>query len=172
MSIVIHCQNCKKKIKAPDSFGGKYGKCPFCQHKNYIPLPQEPDFDEIKLAPIDDQDQKQKQQMLLETYSLTQQILQENQIPDEVNLDNGGEREHQEEIPSNQLLNLIIKYLSNMAHSNLDAAQNILKDIIPHKEKANDLLDRLLRAGAGEKELQDISPTILKGLIANLKKLL
>ena len=31
MSINFHCESCKKKIKAPDPTGGKWGKCPYCQ---------------------------------------------------------------------------------------------------------------------------------------------
>ena len=39
MAITLHCESCKKKINAPDTAGGKWGKCPFCGHKCYIPSP-------------------------------------------------------------------------------------------------------------------------------------
>ena len=39
MSIELHCPQCEKLIRAPDNAGGKYGKCPYCETKVYIPAP-------------------------------------------------------------------------------------------------------------------------------------
>ena len=51
MAITFHCEHCGKKIEAPNSAGGKWGKCPACHNKLYVPdlYPDE----ELKLAPID-----------------------------------------------------------------------------------------------------------------------
>jgi DNA-directed RNA polymerase subunit RPC12/RpoP len=37
MAITFHCGHCGKKIEAPDSAGGKWGKCPSCHNKVYVP---------------------------------------------------------------------------------------------------------------------------------------
>lgn len=52
MTIKLQCSLCGKKIEAPDSAGGKWGKCPACRNKIYVPQPISDD-DELKLAPID-----------------------------------------------------------------------------------------------------------------------
>jgi len=83
MSISLRCESCKKKIKAPDGAGGKYGACPFCNHRCYIPLQKSEDEEELKLAPIDEQEEARYEQMMAETRDLTENILHENQIPDE-----------------------------------------------------------------------------------------
>ena len=39
MPIKFQCSLCGKKIEAPDSAGGKWGKCPGCHNKVYVPQP-------------------------------------------------------------------------------------------------------------------------------------
>ena len=58
MSIAFHCTHCNKKIEAQDTAGGKWGKCPSCHNKVYIPgLETE---EEIDLAPIDTNEEQKK----------------------------------------------------------------------------------------------------------------
>ncbi|GAG06712.1 unnamed protein product, partial [marine sediment metagenome] len=80
MAIIFHCEHCGKKIEAPDSTGGKRSKCPACHNKLYVPgLDSD---EELKLAPIDtDEDAKQKE-LMAETYKLTQEILLERDVPE------------------------------------------------------------------------------------------
>jgi hypothetical protein len=79
MVIKFHCSYCGKKIEAPDTAGGKWGKCPACHAKLYVPQPQADD--ELKLAPIDESEEQRKKQLLQETFRLTQDILQEKNVP-------------------------------------------------------------------------------------------
>ena len=37
MTISFHCAHCGKKMEAPDDAGGKWGKCPRCHNKLYVP---------------------------------------------------------------------------------------------------------------------------------------
>lgn len=60
MSITFRCEHCDKQIEAPDSAGGKRGKCPYCHQSNYIPRPVSED-ELVPLAPIDE-DQERRQQ--------------------------------------------------------------------------------------------------------------
>ena len=62
MAITFHCESCKKKINAPDNTGGKWGKCPYCLHRCYIPLPETNEEEEIKLAPLDEEEEKKYNQ--------------------------------------------------------------------------------------------------------------
>ena len=81
MAITFHCDYCGKKIEAADKTAGKWGKCPSCHNKLYVP-----DLntgDELKLAPIDEEEEKTKKQLMAETYKLDQDILTERQTPDE-----------------------------------------------------------------------------------------
>ena len=67
MSIEFNCPSCEKSIRAPDTAGGKYGKCPFCEVKVYIPSPPSAGDDEIKLAPIDAEEEKRERELIRES---------------------------------------------------------------------------------------------------------
>ncbi|MCX5636391.1 MAG: hypothetical protein NTX52_01690, partial [Planctomycetota bacterium] len=62
MAIIFHCNHCGKKIEAADSAGGKWGKCPACHSKLYVPRP-EPD-EELKLAPIDETEEEKRKRLM------------------------------------------------------------------------------------------------------------
>ena len=81
MSITFHCEHCGKKIEAPDNAGGKWGKCPGCKNKVYVPS-KEPE-DELKLAPLDSDDERKQKELLAETVRLRQDILSETEAPED-----------------------------------------------------------------------------------------
>jgi hypothetical protein len=162
MPIKLHCSCCGKKIEAPDSAGGKWGKCPACHGKVYVPLPQVDD--DLKLAPIDETEEQRKKQLLQETFRLTQDILQEKNVPD-VGPATGPAAEASEE----RLTNHVIRYLRQMAGGELDAAQRTAELIVPHRRKVTAILDRLVKSRTPDPELQEIPQQVLSGLIRNLR---
>ncbi len=162
MTISLHCQSCKKKIKAPDNAGGKWGKCPFCKHKCYVPLPPAPEEEQIKLAPIDESSETHYGDLMKETHELTKNILHETAMPDDDDTNKGP-------ISEKELLRAIIFYLRNVAQGNLEKAEQYASILQSHKEHTQDLLDRLMRTSVSEPELADIPPKLLAGLMKNLK---
>ena len=57
MAITFHCKHCGKKIEANEKAAGKWGKCPSCHNKIYVPnLNAE---DDLKLAPVDEEAERQ-----------------------------------------------------------------------------------------------------------------
>jgi len=162
MPIKFHCSCCGKKIEAPDSAGGKWGKCPGCHAKIYVPLPETDD--ELKLAPVDESEEQRKKQLLQETFRLTQDILQEKNVP-EAGVPMGPASDISEE----QLTNHIIRYLRQMVDGNLDAAQRTADLIVPHRRRAVAILDHIVRSNTPDPELEDIPQQVLSGLIRNLR---
>jgi hypothetical protein len=162
MPIKFHCSCCGKKIEAPDSAGGKWGKCPACHTKVYVPLPQVED--ELKLAPVDEGEEQRKKQLLLETFRLTQDILQEKNTPDV-----GPAAGPPADISQEQLTNHVIQYLRQMANGELDKAQRTAELIVPHRRKVSAILDHLAKSHTPDPELEDIPQQVLSGLIRNLR---
>ncbi len=160
MSISLHCESCKKKIKAPDESGGKWGNCPFCTHRCYIPRPPSPDDEELKLAPVDAGEEDQYGQLIRETQTLTQNILQEKELPDEPSAD--------ADLSEDEVLKQIIVHLRYVADGNLGMASGPMAKITANKESALALLKKMSRAERPEPELMDIPPKVLEGLIKNL----
>ena len=163
MAIKLQCHSCGKKIEAPDSAGGKWGKCPACHAKIYVPLPSTDD-DELKLAPIDETEEQKRKQLMLETYRLTQDILEEKSVPEAP-----GSVGPVPEINEETLTNHLIRYLRQMANGDLDSAQRTADLVVPHRRKAATILESLAKSNPPDPELEDIPPQVLSGLIRNLR---
>jgi len=165
MSITFHCEYCGKKIEAHDSAGGKWGKCPACHNKLYVP-DLSADGEELKLAPIDESDEERKKQLMAETRMLEQEILREREIPDE-----SAEpvTTSPSQMTEEQLTENIIDYLQLMAGGELDQAQQLAKPIISCGDRALKILDQIALSEIPEPQLADIPQQVLSGLIRTLR---
>jgi hypothetical protein len=169
MAIIFHCDYCGKKIEAADSAGGKWGKCPACHNKLYVPASESDE--ELKLAPVDETDLEREKRLLDETNKLTLDILKERDIPQ-------GATEPDEpaktagtgfEVSQVELRQYIIKYLHLMADSELYEAQKIAALITPYGARAVKVLDKMAVSDRSEPELAGISQLVLSGLIKSLR---
>jgi len=169
MAIIFHCDYCGKKIEAADSAGGKWGKCPACHNKLYVPAP-EPD-EELKLAPVDETDLEREKRLLDETNRLTLDILKERENPEGVTdsdetFDTAG---HGFEMSQVELKQHVVKYLRLMADSELYEAQEISTLIAPYGARVMKVLDKMVAGDMLEPELAGISQLVLSGLIKSLR---
>jgi len=163
MSITFQCEHCGKKIEAPDSAGGKWGKCPVCHNKLYVPN-LGPD-EELKLAPIDEGDEAKQKQLIAETRMIEQDILSEREVPD-------GPVEvaaSTPEVSDKELTKNIITYLRQTADGELEQAERIADLIVSCGDRALKILDRIALSEMPEPELADIPQQMLSGLIRNLR---
>jgi len=161
MSIKFHCDHCGKKIEAQDSAGGKWGKCPACHNKIYVPAPVT--GEELKLSPVDEAEEKRKEELMSETYILTQDILQEKEVSKDFS--EGGKTETNEK----ELTKHIIVYLREMADGELDKSQQALSQITPYKRQAEKIIDQMAVSEVPEPELADIPQQVLAGLVRDLR---
>ena len=166
MAIVFHCEHCGKEIRAADTAGGKWGKCPTCQHKLYVPSLDT--GEELKLAPEDISDLERERQLMAETYRITQDILKEREVPEGSPAPTGAIYEMGEK----ELKKNIIIYLRQMEYGELDEAERTAALIAPYKDKATDIIDRIALSEIPEPELSDISPQVLSGLIRTLRSII
>ena len=170
MPIKFHCDHCGKKIEAPDNAGGKWGKCPSCHNKLYVPN-LNPDDEELKLAPIDTSAKEREKQLMAETYRLTQDILQERVVPeggtDTDDLDDTAEMVFG--MSNTELTKFIIKYLRQMADGELAEAQRIEAIIEPHSAQAVSILDKIAQGEVMESELADVPQQVISSLVRTLR---
>jgi len=166
MPITFHCNHCGKKIEAQDRAGGKWGKCPACHNRIYVPDLNAEQQEELKLAPIDETDEEKKRRLIAETYQLSQDILREREIPDA-----GAPVSAPAQPASEQeLTHSIITYLRRMADGDLDTATQTARLIVPFGRRSLEILDRMAVSEMPEPELADIPPQVLAGLIRNLRE--
>lgn len=163
MAIVFHCEHCGKEIRAADDAGGKWGKCPNCQHKLYVPSKET--GEELKLAPEDISDLEREKKLMAETYRLTQDILKERDVPEGPSAPKGAIYE----MSDKELKQNIIIYLRQMENGELDKAERTAALIAPYKSKVIQILDRIALSEIPEPQLSDIAPQVLSGLIRTLR---
>ncbi len=163
MAITIHCEHCGKKIEAPDSAGGKWGKCSACHNKLYVPGLNSDE--ELKLAPIDEGDQAKQRELMAETHKLTQDILLERETPNEL----AEVATLASAISDKELTKNIVAYLRQMADGNLKQAERIANSIVSSGDKALKILDGIALSEIPEPQLADIPQQVLSGLIKTLR---
>ncbi|MBA7645956.1 hypothetical protein ES703_53716 [subsurface metagenome] len=169
MTVTFHCEYCGKKNRAPDGAGGKWGKCPACHNKLYVP-----NFsagEELKLSPIDESDEAKQKELMDETYKLSEDILLEKEVPAES--DESAESTEVMvlplEISDEQLKKNIVNYLRQMAQGQPEEAEKAKGLIAPCGQRAVGILDRIALAEIPEPGLADIPPQVLSGLIRELR---
>jgi hypothetical protein len=163
MAIVFHCEHCGKEIRAADSAGGKWGKCPTCQNRLYVPSPE--GDEELKLAPLDNSDLEREKQLMAETYKLTQDILKEREVPEGPAKPSGAIYEMSEK----ELKNNVILFIRQMSSGDLDEAERTAALIAPYKSKVTEIIDRIALSEIPEPQLSDIAPQVLSGFIRTLR---
>jgi hypothetical protein len=168
MSITFHCEHCGKKIEAPETAGGKWGKCPGCHNKVYVPGVQADD--ELRLAPLDNEDERKQRELFAETVRLRQDILSETNVPEERTATKKESNVAKPELLSDaELETSIISYLRQMADGELEEAERTAGTIISGGSKAVRILERITLSEMPEPELADIPRNVLSGLIKNLR---
>jgi len=165
MSITFHCEHCGHKISAKDDSVGKWGKCPSCHNKIYVP-DLNADVDDLKLAPIDEEAEARQKQLMAETHNLTMHILSER---DDSKTAGPVAPSVPYPIDEKKLEVRIISYLRNIADGNLKEAEKLQITISPYKHKALKILDKIALSEIPEPELANIRPVVLSGMIKDLR---
>jgi hypothetical protein len=164
MAITFHCDHCGKKIEAQDSAGGKWGQCPACHNRIYVP-----DLaagDELKLAPVDETEEEKKKRLMAEAYQLTQDILREREEPT-----GAGELLARTAPASDEeLTNSIITYLRQIADGDLDKAEQTAQLIVPFGKQSLEIIDRIAVSDMPDAKLAGIPPQVLSALIRDLRE--
>lgn len=163
MAILFHCQFCGKEIKAADEAGGKWGKCPSCHNKVYVP--SQVSGDDLKVAPLDQDLMESEKELMAETYKLTQDILQEREVREGPSEPSGAVYEMSER----ELKDNVILYLRQMASDELDEAEQTAALISPFTAQAMKIIDQIALSEIPEPELADIPPQMLSGAIRVLR---
>ena len=172
MAIVFHCEHCGKKIDAPADAGGKWGKCPACHSRVYVPLPEPDPNDDLRLAPLDETDEERRNRLLSETFQLTQDILQEKAMPEEsedVPATDESLFIPMEKMGDKDLAKEIVRYLRLVADGDLDKASEVVGILSAYGKQTLAILDRIAVSEIVDPALANIQPHILSGLIRSLR---
>jgi len=162
MSISFRCEHCGKKVEAPDSAGGKRGRCPYCKQSCYVPSPVSED-EILELAPEEEDrsDGAEEEKVRQHEWALRAEM--------------GGEAapiplDHKEDLKSEDLHHLVVNYCLDMADSKLDRAKLHLAELKKVRHTAREAVDDFLTGKVLEPALDTVPPKLLQGFLNQLRE--
>ncbi len=147
MSIEFNCPACEKSIRAPDTAGGKYGKCPFCEVKVYIPAPPSADEEEIGLAPIDEDEERREKELIRESVRYAAAFDKDpDKLPPEGAEGRGGGARRSEPVPGEviEVADEVEAFVVAMRDSKLQDAERVLARLKRAGARAKDYVEGLM----------------------------
>jgi len=159
MTITFKCEHCGKKIEAPDSLGGKRGKCPYCKQSNYIHAPVEDD-DLIPLAPEDTEaeqqshDERSQERVLIAAMD----VGEAPSVP----------LEHRDEVSAEDLYHLVVNYCLALSDSKLEQAKDNLARLQRFPHSAATAVEDFISGKTIEPAMDGIPAKILQGFLNQL----
>jgi phage FluMu protein Com len=169
MAIEFHCEHCGKMIKTAKEHGGKQGKCPYCQKMVYIPVPDD-ELEPLKLAPLDPEAERKRQQLLDETRDLTRRIRREKgPLPPEPAKAPLPEPTGDVRLKTD-MDTLVVEYVACMAAGNLSEAQEYAAGIRQDMPRAEEVIQRLTMDDIPPLKLSKIPHPVLVGFLRKLRE--
>ncbi len=138
MSIELHCPQCEKLIKAPDTAGGRHGKCPYCGRDVYIPAISSDD-EGIPITPVDPQARQREEELRRQTARLT------SAVERDVDANSGGGR-RAAKAPGEAIDvdKIVERFVIAMRDSKLDDADKLAAQLKRAGPRARDYVDGLM----------------------------
>jgi len=164
MTIRFHCEHCGKTVEAPDSAGGRRGKCPYCQGSNYIPTPG--DEEEIDLAPLDESTERLRRQEERELRQADRDLLSETSHGTHPS-PRLSERDPSDARPED-LHHVVVNYALNMAAGDLERAATHVRTFRRFGSVGRQAVDDFLSGRVLEPALDKVPVKVLQGFLHNL----
>lgn len=163
MSIELHCSQCGKLIRAPDTAGGRHGKCPYCEGRVYIPLPPD-DNEEIGMAPIDEEAERREEQLRHESIEYSSRLAHETSDIGEEGSPPGSEAAPGEVI---ELADEVERFVVAMRDSELDEADRVVTTLKKTGGRARDYVEGLI-LDEMPPQVENVPPPVLTGFLKTL----
>ena len=161
MAITFKCEHCHKKVSAPESVGGKRGKCPFCKGSTYIPMPVSED-EILDLAPLDDEEEQESKRLVEELRAQERELIANTGVSDSVPL---SEREN---LSTEDLHHFVINYCIDMARGDLQRAKQHVTELKQFHKLGVEAVKYFQIVQGDEPSLAHIPPPVVQGFLKEL----
>jgi len=165
MTISFKCEHCGKKVEAPDTAGGRRGKCPYCKQTCYIPgrVADEELYDFAPEDEAEEQRARQEQQALRrQERELLAEAPQKEVVPP-------TPFEQREGLESDDLHHVIVNYCLDLRDSNLERAEAHVAQLRKVRRTALVAVEDFLSGKALEPALDAIPTKLLQGFLTQLR---
>lgn len=171
MPISLHCPFCGKAIRAGDDAAGKWGSCPSCHQKVYVPNPED---EPLTLEPVDQAAERERARLLNETKELQRRLMREQSLPEDARggprgaaARGGEEREHA--APGVDMRKMVLNYATAMAQGRLEESEQFAAMIRRDMKTANDVIQQIIADDIPPPELAAIPRPVLIGFFKQLR---
>lgn len=158
-------------IRAPDAAGGQHGKCPYCNHRVYIPLPENK-REEIALAPVDETDEQRAEKLRGEAAALLRDVAHDSSTsPSEVR-NSGLNKAGRTPMPAPDgevvdIVGEVERFIVGMRDSKLDDAERAVEVLRKTGRGALDCVEGLILDEMPSR-IENVPPPLLKGFLKTL----
>ena len=170
MAIEFHCEHCGKLVRAAAEHAGKRGKCPGCHQSVYIPTPDD-QIEILDVAPVDQDDEQRKKELLDETRDLTHSIMHDRESPPESAADTrpGPASLGDARLAKAAMESQVIQYARSMAAGNLAEAEKLAEEIRRDMTIAEEVMQQLTVDEIPPEDLADIPRPVLVAFFKQLR---
>jgi hypothetical protein len=177
MPIEFHCPFCGKQIRTGDENAGKHGKCPACHQEVYVPTPSE-QIEPLKIAPVDEAFEREKERLLRETKELQHRLLHERELPGETAAAGprgttagarGAGSAPTSPAPAIDVERYVIEYAMCMADGKLDRARDIANLLKREGPRTDDTVQRIMQDEILPAPIARIPRPVLAGFFRQLR---
>ncbi|NLF31531.1 MAG: hypothetical protein GX591_11680 [Planctomycetes bacterium] len=164
MTIRFHCEHCRRTVEAPDSAGGRRGKCPYCEGSNYIPTPG--DEEEIALTPLDESTERLRRQEVRDLLEAERDLLSETSHG--ANPSPRLSERDPSEVKSEDLHHIVVNYALDMTLGDLERAGTHVQTLRKYGSVGRQAVDDFLSGRKLEPALDKVPVKVLQGFLRNL----
>lgn len=168
MAIKFHCQYCGKKIEASDKAAGKRGKCPSCHNKIYVPnLNVDGD---LKLKPVDEEEERRKKELMNETYQLECTILSQKESDSaDSSESSSSDNTSSGSISKKDLESTVVNCLRNMIDGRLSEVNKVIPELAKYRSEVLEIVDRIAVDQSSYPKLNEVPQRVLAGFIRDFR---
>jgi len=168
MTVELHCSHCGALVRAPSQAAGRWGKCPRCGHKIYVPTPADEVSEEIPLVPLDEQEERRAQRQRDRDRRLEAELLE-----------GGGDAsgpappvESGEPVGTppafDPLTEMLLRYVRGMAQGRLADCDSIVAALVGKRKAVTHAVERLLAAPPPGAEVDDLPLPVVGAYLKQL----
>lgn len=168
MSITLNCTHCGKQVQAPEDAGGRWGKCPRCGEKVYVPsLPS--DDGEIGLVPLDEAEERRSQRERIRYQQIEGQALHgaggaaDTGPTHESSVSPKAAKGHRRNIEA-----MLVRYVKGMSDGRVSDCDEIVVSLIGHRKEVASAVEHLTAMSPLPANLSGIPPAVVKGYLRQL----
>jgi len=162
MTLTFKCEHCHKQVSAPDSVGGRRGKCPYCKQSTYIPAPVS-DEDVLDLAPLDEEEEKDRQALDAELRDQERALIAESG-----NTEPPVPLSEREDLSVEDLHHFVINYCTDMAAGNLERAAKHADELKQFGKLGREAVKYFQIVQGAEPALAKIPEPVIQGFLKEL----